>query len=127
MVITVLSGWVIGVGHSAQWEGNWSLNRTETFPEQYDTFVGSAASLYHFSPTEVNRDHLVREGYPESVAGDDRIPVVGNSVVDAIEMKSETEDDESVFDVYLPWKRVTSGSGSISIDGRTCWRTGSVQ
>jgi UDP-N-acetylglucosamine 2-epimerase len=82
-----------------QWNGDWELNRTEPFPEQYDTFVGSAASTYHFAPTALNRDHLVREGYPEEVHGQERIPIVGNSVVDAIEMKKGGHG-ESVFDVY---------------------------
>ena len=82
-----------------QWEGDWTLNRAEPFPEQYDTFVGSAAAMYHFAPTDLNREHLANEGYPESVGGDRRIPVVGNSVVDAIEMKSDAGGD-SVFDVY---------------------------
>ncbi|GKZ15647.1 UDP-N-acetylglucosamine 2-epimerase [Haladaptatus sp. T7] len=82
-----------------QWNADWELNRTEPFPEQYDTFVGSAAATYHLAPTALNRDHLVREGYPEEVHGRERIPVVGNSVVDAIEMK-KGGDGESVFDVY---------------------------
>ncbi|MFC5973173.1 UDP-N-acetyl glucosamine 2-epimerase [Halomarina salina] len=82
-----------------QWDGDWSLNRAEPFPEQYDTFVGSAAAMYHLAPTALNREHLVNEGYPESVGDDERIPVVGNSVVDAIEMKSDV-GEESVFDVY---------------------------
>ncbi|MFB6152147.1 MAG: UDP-N-acetylglucosamine 2-epimerase [Haloarculaceae archaeon] len=83
-----------------QWEGEWSVERTEPFPEQYDTFVGSAASLYHFAPVELNREHLVDEGYPAEVDGRERIPVVGNSVVDAIEMKGDADLEESVFDVY---------------------------
>jgi UDP-N-acetylglucosamine 2-epimerase len=83
-----------------QWNGDWTLNRTEPFPEQYDTFVGSAASIYHFAPTQQNREHLVREGYPAEVDGADRIPVVGNSVVDAIKMKANEDLAESVFDVY---------------------------
>jgi UDP-N-acetylglucosamine 2-epimerase len=83
----------------AQWHGQWTRNRTEPFPEQYDTFVGSAAALYHFAPVELNRDHLEREGYPRAVDGRERIPVVGNSVVDAIEMKRD-HDGDSVFDVY---------------------------
>jgi UDP-N-acetylglucosamine 2-epimerase (non-hydrolysing) len=83
-----------------QWDGDWERNRAEPFPEQYDTFVGSAASLYHFAPTALNRDHLRDEGYPEAVDGRDRIPVVGNSVVDAIEMKKDADLEESVFDVY---------------------------
>ncbi|WP_323676701.1 UDP-N-acetylglucosamine 2-epimerase [Halorubellus sp. PRR65] len=78
-----------------QWEGDWHVDRSEPFPEQYDTFVGSAASLYHFAPVELNREHLVREGYPE-----ERVPVVGNSVVDAIDAKRAADLDESVFDVY---------------------------
>ena len=82
-----------------QWDGEWHVERTEPFPEQYDTFIGSAASIYQFAPIELNREHLEREGYPNEVDGQERIPVVGNSVVDAIEMKS-TQDGESVFDVY---------------------------
>ncbi|MFW6436905.1 MAG: UDP-N-acetyl glucosamine 2-epimerase [Halococcoides sp.] len=84
----------------AQWSGEWSINRAEPFPEQYDTFVGSAASIYQFAPVELNREHLEREGYPAAVDGRERIPVVGNSVVDAIEMKGEDDLDRSVFDVY---------------------------
>ncbi|WP_459193430.1 UDP-N-acetyl glucosamine 2-epimerase [Halosimplex sp. J119] len=82
-----------------QWSGEWSVDRTEPFPEQYDTFVGSAAARYHFAPVERNREHLEAEGYPRTVDGRERIPVVGNSVVDAIQMK-EGHDGESVFDVY---------------------------
>ena len=83
-----------------QFEGEWSLNRAEPFPEQYDTFVGSAASIYHFAPVELNRQHLLNEGYPAESRGIERIPVVGNSIVDAIEMKRDPDLDESVFDVY---------------------------
>jgi len=82
-----------------QWDGEWAVERTEPFPEQYDTFIGSAASIYQFAPVELNRQHLEREGYPAEVDGQERIPVVGNSVVDAIEMKRD-HDGESVFDVY---------------------------
>ncbi|MFC7140957.1 UDP-N-acetylglucosamine 2-epimerase [Halosimplex aquaticum] len=82
-----------------QWNGEWSVDRTEPFPEQYDTFVGSAAARYHFAPVELNREHLEAEGYPRTVDGRERMPVVGNSVVDAIQMK-EGHDGESVFDVY---------------------------
>jgi UDP-N-acetylglucosamine 2-epimerase len=85
---------------STQWEGEWGIDRSEPFPEQYDTFVGSAASLYQFAPVELNREHLVAEGYPERVDGQQRIPVVGNSVVDAMEMKGGADTEQSVFDVY---------------------------
>ena len=82
-----------------QWSGEWTVDRTEPFPEQYDTFVGSAAARYQFAPVDLNREHLESEGYPRTVDGDERIPVVGNSVVDAIHMKAD-HDGESVFDVY---------------------------
>jgi UDP-N-acetylglucosamine 2-epimerase len=82
----------------AQWDGEWAIDRSEPFPEQYDTFVGSAASIYQFAPVELNREHLRNEGYPDGEASE-RIPVVGNSVVDAIEMKAD-HDGQSVFDVY---------------------------
>ncbi len=85
---------------TAQWEGDWKIERSEPFPEQYDTFVGSAASLYQFAPVELNRQHLVDEGYPVAVDGQERIPVVGNSVVDTVEMRGEVELAESVFDRY---------------------------
>ncbi|QSG12567.1 UDP-N-acetylglucosamine 2-epimerase [Halapricum desulfuricans] len=84
----------------AQWTGEWSINRAEPFPEQYDTFVGSAGSIYHFAPVELNREHLQREGYPAAVEDDERIPVVGNSVVDAIDLKRDADLEESVFDIY---------------------------
>jgi len=83
----------------AQWDGEWTVDRTEPFPEQYDTFVGSAAARYQFAPVKRNREHLESEGYPRAVDGDERIPVVGNSVVDAIQMKAD-HDGESVFEVY---------------------------
>ncbi|MFB6140870.1 MAG: UDP-N-acetylglucosamine 2-epimerase [Halosimplex sp.] len=82
-----------------QWTGEWAVDRTEPFPEQYDTFVGSAAARYQFAPVDLNREHLESEGYPREVDGDERIPVVGNSVVDAIDTKADHEG-ESVFDVY---------------------------
>ncbi|MFB6176108.1 MAG: UDP-N-acetyl glucosamine 2-epimerase [Halobaculum sp.] len=83
-----------------QFEGEWTLNRAEPFPEQYDTFVGSAASIYHFAPVELNRQHLLNEGYPAESNGVERVPVVGNSIVDAIEAKRDHNLAESVFDIY---------------------------
>jgi UDP-N-acetylglucosamine 2-epimerase len=71
---------------------NWTVNRTEPFPEQFDTFIGGAACYYHFAPTELNKEHLMREGYPEG-----RIPVVGNSVVEAFWEKARNKPEISVF------------------------------
>lgn len=76
-------------------EKNWSINRTEPFPEQYDTFIGGAACHYHFAPVGLNRENLAREGYPEKNA-----PVVGNSVVEAFRAAMKMRPTQSVFSDY---------------------------
>ena len=48
--------------------------REEPFPEQIDTWICSAGTQFFFAPTKLNKDNLVREGYPENF-----IYVVGNS------------------------------------------------
>ncbi|HEY7506314.1 MAG TPA: UDP-N-acetylglucosamine 2-epimerase [Nitrososphaera sp.] len=79
----------------SQFEGKWFLAREEPFPEQIDTWICSAGTQFFFAPTHLNKDHLVREGYPE-----DFVYVVGNSVVDAIHMKRRQKPQRSVFDIY---------------------------
>jgi len=79
----------------SQFEGKWFLAREEPFPEQIDTWICSAGTQFFFAPTQLNKDHLVREGYPE-----DFVYVVGNSVVDAIDMKRKQKPHKSIFDVY---------------------------
>lgn len=83
-----------------QFNGEWEIDRNEPFPEQYNTFIGSAASQFLFPPTETNKEHLKREGYHEESGNRKNMKAVGNSVVDAIEMKSNEELEESVFDIY---------------------------
>ncbi len=83
-----------------QFNGEWNIERNEPFPEQYNTFIGSAGSQYLFPPTETNKQHLLREGYHEESGGRKNMEVVGNSVVDAIQMKTMAPSEESVFDVY---------------------------
>jgi len=73
----------------------WFIARDEPFPEQVDTWICSAGAQFFFAPTLLNRDNLIREGYPE-----DLIYVVGNSVVDAIEMKRRTKSQSSIFELY---------------------------
>ena len=57
----------------SQFNGKWFLAREEPYPEQIDTWICSAGTQYFFAPTELNKQNLVREGYPE-----DSIHVVGN-------------------------------------------------
>jgi UDP-N-acetylglucosamine 2-epimerase len=80
---------------SSQFDGKWFLAREEPFPEQIDTWICSAGTQFFFAPTGLNRDHLVREGYPENF-----VHVVGNSVVDAIHQKRKEKPRKSVFDLY---------------------------
>src|SRR5918911_2406369 len=82
---------------NAQFEGKWFLAREEPFPEQIDTWICSAGTQYFFAPTQLNKDNLVREGYPEEF-----IHVVGNSVVDAIDLKRKVvrSTNESIFNIY---------------------------
>ena len=79
----------------SQFEGRWFLAREEPFPEQIDTWICSAGTQFFFAPTQLNKDNLVREGYPEEF-----IHVVGNSVVDAIEIKRKNKPKTSMFDIY---------------------------
>jgi UDP-N-acetylglucosamine 2-epimerase (non-hydrolysing) len=78
-----------------QFFGKWFLAREEPFPEQIDTWICSAGTQFFFAPTRLNKDHLVREGYPE-----DFVHVVGNSVVDAIHMKRRHRARRSIFELY---------------------------
>jgi len=80
---------------NSQFDGKWFLAREEPFPEQIDTWICSAGTQFFFAPTKLNKDNLVREGYPENF-----IHVVGNSVVDAIFQKRNEKSRQSVFDIY---------------------------
>jgi len=79
----------------SQLDGRWFLAREEPFPEQIDTWICSAGTQFFFAPTKINRDNLLREGYPENF-----VHVVGNSVVDAIHQKRKEKPRHSVFDIY---------------------------
>ncbi len=80
---------------SSQFDGKWFLAREEPFPEQIDTWICSAGTQFFFAPTKLNKDNLIREGYPE-----DFIYTVGNSVVDAIHIKRKEKPRQSIFSSY---------------------------
>jgi UDP-N-acetylglucosamine 2-epimerase (non-hydrolysing) len=79
----------------SQFDGKWFLAREEPFPEQIDTWICSAGTQFFFAPTKLNKDNLIREGYPENF-----VHVVGNSVVDAIHQKRKEKSRQSIFDFY---------------------------
>ncbi|MBI2541626.1 UDP-N-acetylglucosamine 2-epimerase [Candidatus Woesearchaeota archaeon] len=78
-----------------QFYGKWILLRNEPFPEQWDTYTSAAGSEYLFAPVNLNKEHLLREGYPES-----NIWVTGGVVVDALELKRKEKSEKSIFDIY---------------------------
>jgi UDP-N-acetylglucosamine 2-epimerase len=78
-----------------QLTSDWFLTREEPFPEQIDTWVCSAGTKFFFAPTELNKNNLIREGYPE-----EDIYTVGNSVVDAINLRRNNKPIKSIFEIY---------------------------
>ncbi len=78
-----------------QLSSSWFLTREEPFPEQIDTWVCSSGTKFFFVPTRLNKEHLLREGYPE-----EDIHIVGNSVVDAIGIKRMKKPENSIFELY---------------------------
>jgi UDP-N-acetylglucosamine 2-epimerase (non-hydrolysing) len=78
-----------------QFYGKWMLMRNEPFPEQWDTYTSAAGSQYHFCPIELNKEHLLREGYPK-----ENIWVIGGVVVDALNLKRKTRPKKSIFSIY---------------------------
>lgn len=78
-----------------QFNGKWILLRNEPFPEQWDTFTSAAGCEFLFAPVELNRQHLLREGYPEQ-----NIFVTGGVVVDALEVKRKEKAEKSIFEIY---------------------------
>jgi len=78
-----------------QFYGKWILLRNEPFPEQWDTFTSAAGSEYLFAPVNLNKEHLIREGYPEK-----NMWVTGGVVVDALDLKRKEKPKQSIFNIY---------------------------
>jgi len=78
-----------------QFYGKWILMRNEPFPEQWNTFTSAAGCQYLFTPVLLNKEHLVREGYPE-----ENVWVIGGVVADALELKRKMKPEKSIFNIY---------------------------
>ncbi len=74
---------------------NWNRGSQEPYPEQFCTRCSEAGSGVHLAPVELDREFMLSEGYAE-----DRIFVVGNSVVDATEEALQHAGASKVFDRY---------------------------
>lgn len=94
------SSWNIATWHAfLQLRNHWLRGSQEPYPEQFNTRCSEAATGIHLAPVELDREFLLGEGF-----ADDRIFVVGNSVVDATAeaMKRVEGSGEriAVFDRY---------------------------
>lgn len=70
---------------------NWERGSLEPYPEQFNTRCSEAATGIHLAPVELDREFMLSEGFP-----DDRIFVVGNSVVDAIHSTGSGQASEAM-------------------------------
>jgi len=62
------------------------------WPEEINRKIAGAIAEYHFSPTALSRENLIREGTPET-----RITITGNTVVDALlEVVHKIENDAAL-------------------------------
>lgn len=64
-----------------------SYNLSHPFPEEFNRKVAGIVANIHFSPTEGAKNNLIKEGTIES-----KIKVVGNTVVDALNYITNSED-----------------------------------
>jgi len=74
---------------------NWQRGSLEPYPEQFCTRCSEAATGIHLAPVELDEEFMLAEGFPE-----DRIFVVGNSVVDATQEALVRSADSTVFQQY---------------------------
>ncbi len=74
---------------------NWQRGSQEPYPEQFNTRCSEAATGIHLAPVNLDREFMLSEGYC-----DDRIFVVGNSVVDATNDALKRAKDSTIFDRY---------------------------
>jgi len=72
---------------------NWERGSQEPYPEQFNTRCSEAATGIHLAPVELDRIFLGDEGY-----ADDRIFVVGNSVVDAVNEALTRVSTSTIFE-----------------------------
>jgi len=74
---------------------NWGRGSLEPYPEQFNTRCSECATGVHLAPVELDREFMLSEGFPE-----DRIFVVGNSVVDATLEALANAKNATVFEQF---------------------------
>lgn len=76
-------------------QNNWERGSLEPFPEQFNTRSSEAGTGLHLAAVPLVEDFLRSEGYPEN-----RIVVVGNSVVDATRDAVARSKDSNIFEKF---------------------------
>ncbi len=79
---------------------NWEKGSIEPYPEQYNTRTAEPATGVHLAGTELHREFMLSEGFR-----DERIFVVGNSVVDAMAQVREQAKSSQIFEKYSQLKK----------------------
>ncbi|MEN3009133.1 UDP-N-acetylglucosamine 2-epimerase (non-hydrolyzing) [Pseudothermotoga sp.] len=90
--------WKIPVAHIEA--GLRSHDLYDPFPEEMNRRVIDAVSEYLFAPTNKAKENLIKEGIEEN-----RIHVVGNSVVDALKIIKEKFDLHEIRSRTVPFER----------------------
>ncbi len=73
----------------------WKKGSYEPYPEQFDTRAAAPSAGVHFTPHDINKRHLLDEGYHPN-----RIFTVGNPVVDALEFAKKRTHESKIFEQY---------------------------
>lgn len=85
------------------------------FPEEMNRVLTTRLARWHFAPTELNRDNLLREGVPAAA-----VSVTGNTVIDALlwtreRVRPPDELGERPFVLITGHRRESFGAGFESI------------
>jgi len=71
------------------------------FPEEINRKIASVIADYHFAPTKISHDNLIKEGIRE-----DSIFITGNPVIDALKMTAEMSYDFTKGPLaHIPWDK----------------------
>lgn len=81
------------------------------YPEEFNRRVISLLATLHFAPTKLAKENLIREGVPK-----DKIFMVGNTIVDALEeIKNSAQFKNVIFNDARIQKTVTSSDEIVLI------------
>lgn len=86
---------VINYYNALKDSANWNKGSYEPYPEQFDTRAAAPSVGIHFTPARINSNHLLAEGYAK-----ERVFIVGNPVVDAIDLTLAKINKSKIFEKY---------------------------